>query len=335
MTVEVAIFSSHGLGDGLIQLVLANNLHLNGYKVCYYSDFIHQLNDYIADISVLPFPEYSKVQQALNKTHIILYDSNSRFVSQMPAELDQWFASNGICYSNARSEPRHKEITVEQLQNRLPLQDKALAAHFIQLNRSYRSKKIQIKRPPIAHQLVNILAQYLDLKVSSHANGLFIPEAKVKSDSRRIVIHPTSSSVIKDWTIPQFEQLAERLIDTGWNPVFTVSPAEREHWLSISNERFEVPEFDTIKKLAEFYRSSVAFVGNDSGNAHLASCLGLPNLVIFNRWRKYPLWRPAWGKTYTVYPRTLVRKNWQQKVSVDRVFNVFEKMMLETNLSST
>ena len=33
MAVEVAIFSSHDLGDGMIQLVLATNLFLNGYKV--------------------------------------------------------------------------------------------------------------------------------------------------------------------------------------------------------------------------------------------------------------------------------------------------------------
>ena len=32
MTIEVAIFSSHRLGDGLIQLVLANNLFLNGLR---------------------------------------------------------------------------------------------------------------------------------------------------------------------------------------------------------------------------------------------------------------------------------------------------------------
>ncbi len=327
MKIRVAIFSSHGLGDGLIQLVLANNLFRNGYEVTYYSDFVSQLDDYIEGIQVLPFPDYEQVQADLDQVQLILYDSFSNFVRQLPKELDHWFSCNGIAYSNAKAQPLHQEITVEQLKRRLPETASHLAERFILLNRSFRGQRFKWERPPIVHQLLETLSLSLGLKNPTIDNGLSLRGAKIPLHEKRVVIHPTSSSVKKNWSPQQFIELANRLKNNGWEPVFTVAPSERKDWLQLVSGRFIVPEFLTIRQLAEFYQGAVFFIGNDSGNAHLASCLGLPTLVIFNRWRKYPPWRPGWAPTQVIYPRTLIRKNWQRKVTVDRVLGAFEKLL--------
>lgn len=326
MGTHIAIFSSHGLGDGLIQLTMANNFLLNGYRVTYFSDYVSQLRDYIPEIIVLPFPKYAEVISLLADVNIILYDSNSGFVRQLPEKLDSWFSENGIAYSLSRFNPKHKNITVKKIEARLDENERGLASRFIKLNCSFRKITTGRNRLPMACHLSNILKSKIGLKSVTCENGIRIKQAN-NLDTGKIIIHPDSSSVKKNWLPEQFVALAENLKSEGWNPVFTVAPDEQMKWLEIVEGRFDVPVFDSIKSLAEYYATSVAFIGNDSGNAHLASSIGLPSLVIYNRWRKNPPWRPAWGCARVIYPHTLIRKNWQQKVSVDNVLTAYHEMM--------
>lgn len=330
MKTRVAIFSSHGMGDGLIQLVMANNFHVNGYLVSYYNDFVSQLQDYIPGIQVLPFPEYDEVMQKLESIGIILYDSNSNFIHHMPEPLKQWLAENGICYSLSRSKPRHQTIKVESLKRRCPSESDEFLHRLVGLNRSFRSNQLFQQRPSAVQLIVNAMQQSLGFKLNTLENGLCVTDSELQSNLKRIVIHPTSSNTKKNWKQEQFIALADQLAQQGWQAVFTVSPKEREHWVDLVAGKYEVPVFNTIKQLAQYYHASFAFIGNDSGNAHLASCLGLPNLVIFNRWRKSPTWRPAWGVSKIVYPRSISGKNWQQKIPVERVLDSFNRMINES-----
>jgi heptosyltransferase III len=330
MKTRVAIFSSHGLGDGLIQLVMANNFHINGYEVSYYNDFVSQLQDYITGILVQPFPDYDRLMQELEDIQIILYDSTSYFIHQMPEPLKQWLSENGICYSLSRSKPRHQTINVELLKRRCPTESDEFLHRLIGLNRSFRSNQLFQTRPSAVQLIANAMQQSLGFKLNTLENGVCISDSELSANLKRIVIHPTSSNTQKNWKQEQFIDLADQLTQQGWQAVFTVSPKEREHWIDLVAGKYEVPLFNTIKQLAQYYHTSFAFIGNDSGNAHLASCLGLPNLVIFNRWRKSPTWRPAWGISRIVYPRTLSSKNWQQKIPVVRVLDSFNRMIKES-----
>ncbi len=328
MSPHIAIFSSHGLGDGLIQLTMANNFFLNGYRVTYFNDYVSQLDGYIPEIKVLPFPDYTEVVALLADVNIILYDSNSEFVRQLPDELVHWFSENGICYSLSRFRPKHSIISEEKIEARLEGLANGLASRLIKLNCSLRKIATGRNRLPMACHLSNILKSLIGLKSITCENGIRLKQGDIYLDKKRVIIHPDSSNEEKNWFPDQFVKLSERLKKEGWDPVFTVSSDERMKWLEIVDGRFDVPVFDSIKSLADFYASSAAFIGNDSGNAHLASCIGVPYLVIHKRWRKNPPWRPAWGKGKVIYPRTLSRKNWQHKISVEKVLAAFHELMI-------
>jgi len=329
MVTRAAIIPAGTLGDGLIDLALANNLSINGYDVTYYSDVISGLDEYIDGIVVRPCPDYAHVKAKLEDSHIILYSTVARYIAELPDDLDEWIAGNGVCYSTSHLIPRHQSITEAQLQRRLPADEQVIAGRLVKLNRSLRTTKLQRVRPPVVRQIVDAVSKELQLKKWTYENGLRIPKVRRTGDVRRVVIHPMGSKAYKRWQPGQFLELAAQLERTGWKPVFTVSPAEREQWLKLTGGKFDVPLFATIKELAEYYNESVAFIGNDSGNAHLASCIGLPVILIYRRWRRYPPWRPAWNSPRVVYPRTLFEKGWQARLPVSRVYRAFSKMVSE------
>jgi hypothetical protein len=327
MPVKVAILSSHGFGDGLIQLSMAYNLHLNGFEVRYCSDFVYQLAEFISGPQSESVPPYDDARQQLESADFILYDSNSRFIEGAPRELTDWLAANGVCYSLARSAPRHQSISAEALAARCSAEGRPLAKRFIRLNRSFRGLKLSLSGKPMTRHLVDTLADTLGLEQRSYHCCLDVPAEAGADAKKRVVMHPTSSSTRKNWRPEQFLQLAQRLERDGWHPVLTVAPNEYDEWLGIAGDACAVEAFATLADLARYYVASAAFIGNDSGNAHLASCLGLPNLVIFNRWRRHPLWRPAWGECHIIYPDRPARSRWQERVSVERVYKRFARMM--------
>jgi ADP-heptose:LPS heptosyltransferase len=111
-----------------------------------------------------------------------------------------------------------------------------------------------------------------------------------------------------------------------------VSPKEQSHWVALCDGEFDVPLFKTIDELANYYIDAAWFIGSDSGNAHFASCLGVPTLQIFRRWRKQPSWRAGWSKGRVITPRfpySLFRKKWQNGVSVMSVYKTFMDWVIE------
>ena len=327
MKTNAAIFASDGLGDGLIQLVLAKNLSDAGYEVTFFNDHVAELNDYLPDIDARPFPSYEWVREELSNTHIILYESEAPYTREFPDSLGQWFASNGICYSVSRKNPVHRRVTEKQIRRRLPDGSKQDARRLIAFNRKMPLGSIGLYRKPLSQQLADSLANTLRLDGKSYENGLRVPQSNPLSKSTRVVIHPTSRNASKNWLPSRYLELAGRLKQDGWQPVYTVAPDERDRWLEFTNGIVDVPLFESVKDLADFYSESTAFIGNDSGNAHLASCLGLPNLVIYRRWQRYPRWRPGWTKPVIIYPRVIKNRHWQHKISVDRVYQAFLRMV--------
>jgi len=325
---KVAIFPSHGLGDSLIQLALANNLARNGCRVTYYSDHMHVLRRYVsAGIEVRPQPVYQQVLQELTDAEIVLYDTDAPFTVHLPPGLERWFANHGVCYSMTHGQPRHQWVTATALRRRLMPAHRDQAEVWLRLNRSLRSRTFGFGSQPVVYQLATSVTALLELKYKTYGNGLAVPRSTLPRHPDRVIIQPTSGRPIKNWSPRYFVQLAYALKVEGWQVAFSVAPTERKAWLRTPGACFETPLFDSLEHVAHYYADSAAFIGNDSGCAHLASCIGLPNLVIFRRWRRYPPWRPAWTPPRVVFPRTFDAKDWQQHLSVFRVHEVFRKMI--------
>src|SRR5579883_972132 len=53
---RIAIFSCLGLGDGLLTLVLANNLHLHGHETVTFHPSLSALQEWFPHLPIQPFP---------------------------------------------------------------------------------------------------------------------------------------------------------------------------------------------------------------------------------------------------------------------------------------
>lgn len=66
---KIAIVSARGLGDALLTMTIAYNLHLKGYQVDFYSDVLSSMAGYFPDVRVLSFSEEETNWEALTKQY--------------------------------------------------------------------------------------------------------------------------------------------------------------------------------------------------------------------------------------------------------------------------
>jgi ADP-heptose:LPS heptosyltransferase len=93
-----------------------------------------------------------------------------------------------------------------------------------------------------------------------------VPEIPVQDF---VVIHPFASSVSKRWPMQRFRAVSEILgVPVKW----TAGPEEALE---------EAVRFDDLYQLACWLAGARAYIGNDSGIAHLAAAVGTPVVAIF------------------------------------------------------
>jgi heptosyltransferase-3 len=93
-----------------------------------------------------------------------------------------------------------------------------------------------------------------------------------------IIVHPGSGSTAKNWPLPQFVALAERLEADGHAVAWLCGPAEEEMELP---PRGPILRGHTLEQVGAWLSGARLFVGNDSGMAHLAAACGCPSLTLF------------------------------------------------------
>ena len=305
-----------------MQMVLANNLARHGYIVTVFSDIGASLNALVDGYTIKPFPQYSVLLGILDSYNVVLYDSSGAYVRGMPKAVDKWCMVNGICFRMSDAAPRHLAVTERTIASRLPDDWRHQAALLKKLNATLRGRYFGTYRPPVVQQLAAHLTEKLRLSDVQTSNGLL--NTKKTKDPKKVIIHPTSSRESKNWPAEKFLQLTRKLKSRGSKPIVTVSPAERGEWLRLVDGECEVPLFDSLEPLALFYMDAGLFVGGDSGNAHLASCLGIPTIQLFRGWKKAPAWRAGWTEGRVLVanlPYKLTKKSWSKGISVDRVLD--------------
>ena len=97
-----------------------------------------------------------------------------------------------------------------------------------------------------------------------------IPRLPVaRQDEGFAVIHPFSGSARKNWPLPRFREVAKHLP----MPVF---------WCAGPEEALpDAVRFADLGELMQWLAGARAFLGNDSGIAHLASACGVPVVAVF------------------------------------------------------
>jgi hypothetical protein len=162
-----------------------------------------------------------------------------------------------------------------------------------------------------------------------------LPGLVHKKHPSRIIIHPTSSLLRKNWPPKKFVQLARLLNEEGYCVNFIVSPKERPDWEWLLNENVFLPSFGSLSDVTKFIYESGYFIGNDSGIGHLASNLGIPTVSIILRKGVAKQWRPTWAPGKVVLspswlnPRPIKEKFWKIFTRVRTVKNAFDDLKRE------
>lgn len=248
-------------------------------------------------------------------------------------ELRQWFPWATIFPSispeNAEMQLKKYSTIIYMYENEFksikPPHDK-----FIILSRS------PIYKQPISMVDIQFLTckKMLQLQDVVRTNGLVpLPNLTSRKNKQRIIIHPTSSLIRKNWPKLKFLKLAKLLIDDGYEPNFILSPKERLEWQDAIQQGYKIPEFCSLSDVASFIYESGYFIGNDSGIGHLASNLGIPTVTIVLRKGVARQWRPSWTlgeiilSPFWLNPRPLKEKFWKHFISVGKVLKTFKRLV--------
>ncbi len=301
-----AVFCCRGLGDGIISLILSNNLSKVGYEVVTFHLFLKSLSDWFPGLELRDFPTLEILEQELaNYDRIFVFFESGRLAD-----------------------------IIQMCQAKFP--DKLTVLNPIATNKwdyPYWEQSRFNGRISLADNLQQYCQTMLSIPSATKENGVVVPASfQMKKYPKRVVIHALSSREGKNWSIEKFIALADRLKQEGYDPYFIVSEDERK---AFPIQGSMVPGLHSLTELAGFVAESGFMIGNDSGIGHLASSLGIPTVTICRRKNIAAFWRPGWAKGAVVLPpRYLINfrglrcrdKYWKRFVSVSKVMKAFYQL---------
>lgn len=310
---KAGVFCHNGLGDGVNCLVLSNNLQLNGWKVDTYQNTIPTMQAWFPHLSVQPYPPLSELSKVLAayEWFFVVQNDTDEFVIKLIQEGKRRFPE------------RIKVIYLYP------------SKHII--NEPYYSDCLTDPRLSIAENLRLFSEKILHLPKISKSNG-FIPPANLvhRKFSKRIVVHPTSARLTRNWPKEKFVKLALHLKDEGYRLHFVPGAKEQEEWKDLKDLGFEVLVFPTLDLLARFIYESGYLIGNDSGLGHLASALGVPTLTFCRRKTWANMWAPSFTKGVVVTPSSLIPnirgfrlrdRHWKKFITIGMARRAFERLV--------
>ena len=311
---KCAIISCPGLGDGLVSLVLSNNMHLNGWEaITYHEKYLIQLQSWFPHLPIHPFPSKNEIPKLLSSFDKIFvsYSSTSSFIQEIIREGKKEEDGKLIVLNPSYSKNIGKQ----------PFYEDALFSPNV----------------TIVKNIENFCHKLLQLPKCTKSNGLIVPYDLVhRKYLKRVILHPTSAKKGKCWEPKKYVKLALHLKQKGFMPIFIMSAEETSQWEWIKELDFQIKVFSGFDALAKFIYESGYMIGNDSGIGHLASSLGLPTISLFRSPRSAKIWRPGWGDNKIICPSRYIPnlsgfrlrdKKWQKFISVRKVLKNFEKLV--------
>lgn len=261
-----ALVCADGIGDALIASIAAHNLRKAGHKVTVFSSHLPKFGKILEPGGYLPMAKNWKEALAPFDAVILQHEDTKR------AKEIRSFRDNGLnlylIYTNYRLS-KHGPL--------LPGFDYPVD-----------------EEKPMVYNVCKALEKLFFLAPSSQNCLLPTLPLQHRKYSNRILIHPTSTREDKNWLKTRFLKLAEKLERIGYEPMFILSPEERNNWPN-------APYFATLEALAQTIYESGFLIGNDSGPVHMASYYQIPHVVICQG-RQMPLWSPGWYPPEIIQP---------------------------------
>lgn len=299
---RVALVPAAGIGDSLLMMIASHAFTLRGHFVTTYHAALPELQNWFPEQHFSTFP---------------IYDEEWGYYDLVIAEND-----------NSARIGKLKEFHAKGLIKRLSIFYPTFFA-----NKHTRLPEDQIFDPllPMADNIA-IASSNLLKEPCSKQNGLSPPTSLKQHLHSRVIIHATSSNPKKNWPLKKYIALAQALKKRGYEPLFIGSSAETHIEKALISTGLPCKLFHSLDELAACIYESSYLIGNDSVGGHLASCLGLPTLIIANEPERMRLWRPGWHPGVVVTaPRYLPNlkglrlrtEYWQTFLSVRKVLRTF------------
>lgn len=324
---HIAVVPSLGLGDSLVYLIVANNLARAGYRVTMLSNHLANFADWLPNLQVLPFPAPENTHGLCDAYDLVISDCGS-IVTSIPQD-PLWLAERFVFVGTLRVKADYIQDHFERLVARLGAEKAELLRELASAAGPIRT--LADDRVTMVEQAVEFCRSKLAIADASAEAGFHVPQAFVaRRYSHRVMLHPTSYNVKKNWPYTKYLRLARRLKRQGFDPQFVLSPKERAEWASHFEPEFCVPQFANAQELAAYLYESGYVIGNDSGVGHLASALGVPVLTIYRKRSDGFCWRPGWGSNTVVRPIISMgafRRAWMFFLSVSRVERAFSALV--------
>ena len=330
---RVALVAFSSLGDGLLYLMMAHNLALNGYRVTYYGTLAYQLRNWLPSLEILPHPPLSELDQTLEDYDLVLMSPPQTLrdtlnVEQLSALRHKWQL---MCLRAPQD---------WQSDLRATLRTRCSPAAYAEIEPLLGGSGAIRYRKYGRESVVDISLDFMRNKMRLARTQRHVPisppdNLSFRRNAQRIILSPDSANPEKkDWSPEGFLRLATILKKNGYAPNFVVAPSRHEEWNTRVGAQFPVPRFDDIGTLAAFIYESGALIANDSGNGHLASFLGVPVVTIYRKNNRHFHWRPDWGPCQVVGPWLTVhwrgRAHWRPFIRISTILAALETLTCPT-----
>jgi len=198
------------LGDSLLYLIFANNLARNGYSVTLYSNVLISMQEFFPQVTICNIDFTKDEMERISQKHLFVLADNSitqLFEDAFHERLSELFVftfygktrliGKGAAFHKTRVKSLVSEAMFEKL---LPILD--VSNHSIVTNRTLT----------MADNIALFCEKIWQLKNVTKEVGVILPEyLKYRCHSKRVIIHPTSGNVYKNWSLKKFIKLARLL----------------------------------------------------------------------------------------------------------------------------
>ena len=302
---RIALVAFNSLGDGLIYLMMAENLRLNGFEITYFGNIAYQLRSWLPQFEIRPYPARDKWDTTLAEFDLVIMSPPQSLRDEMDPATTDAMRRKWLLICQKTPDDWRFDLT-ESKRSTLPAETFSALRGLFDCGGSIRDRDYSSES--VVDITLEYLAKRMRLNQFSRTVAITPPkELEFRRNRRRIVVSPDSAwPKKKDWPPQAFLKLCRTLEKQGDSPKIVVAPSNHDKWRKLPGNTFETPVFHDIGELAAYIYESAAVIANDSGNGHLASLLGIPVVTIYRKKNPKFHWRPDWGPARVVCPRIVL-----------------------------
>jgi hypothetical protein len=322
---SVALVSFDSLGDGLIYLMMADNLQRNGLDVTCYGNVAYQMRDWLPELRAKPYPPMDRMETELAGYDLAIVSPPSFLRSNMDETATARLRENWLLICQRAPQDWHCDHT-ERIRRKLAPEKFRQLQGLLNSSGSIRFRKFA--NESVVSMTVQYMRERMGLGDVRRRPFLVAPGAlRHRRYAKRIVVSPDSTGPEKkNWRPAAFLLLCRHLRTLGYMPEIVVAPRNHAAWVERAADAFPVPRFDDTGDLAAYLYESGVVVANDSGNGHLASFLGIPVVTLYRKNNPLFHWRPDWEPGIVVCPPFSCGMLWKYLVRPSRVVAAIERL---------